>query len=196
VGRPHRIQEAGAIYHVAARGNRGQSVFFDNDDRRRFLRIAGIVFAEEEWICHSVCLLTNHYHLLLTTARANLAKGMHRLNSTYANSFNRRHRKKGHLFEKRYFSGLVETEANFLHAVRYMALNPVRAGICTLPEDWRWSSYRAAVGCAPKPDFLNLDTVLGQFSKDVFTARRELRAFVEEDLESPLDDAALREPAA
>lgn len=190
MGRPNRVQAAGAIYHVTARGNRGQSLYYDNDDRRRFLGISSVAIAEEEWKCHGFCLLTNHFHFLLTTKHANLARGMHRLNSTYANSFNRRHRKQGHLLERRYFSGLVETDAHFLDVIRYMALNPVRAGICARPEDWQWSSYRAALGLVPKPDFLSLDAVLGQFSEDPIQAGHKLRAFVEQELELPLDEAA------
>jgi len=100
--------------------------------------------------------MTNHYHVAVQTPDANVGVGMHRLNGLYAQAFNRRHGFKGHLFEERYWSRLVETEEHQLTLMRYIVLNPVRARLCALPHQWAWSSYRATAGIDPKPRHLDL----------------------------------------
>ena len=85
--------------------------------------------------------MTNHFHLLFDTPRADLSEGMHRLNSVYATYFNQRHWFDGHLFDRRFGSRLVETEEHLIVASRYIAFNPVRAGLCGHPREWRWSSF-------------------------------------------------------
>jgi len=85
--------------------------------------------------------MTNHFHLLFDTPRADLSNGMHRLNSVYATYFNERHGFDGHLFDRRFGSRLVETEEHLIDASRYIAFNPVRAGLCGHPREWRWSSF-------------------------------------------------------
>ena len=83
--------------------------------------------------------MTTHYHLLLETPKANLAVGMQLINSCYAQGFNRRHERVGALFRGRYHSVVIESERQLHHVALYIALNPVRAGLCALPEDWPWS---------------------------------------------------------
>lgn len=122
--------------------------------------------------------MTTHYHLLLTTPEPNLAIGMHSINGIYAKTFNRRHGEAGHVFERRYHSVLVEQEEHFLEVFRYLALNPVRAGICGRPEEWPWSSYPAAIGRVPPPPFLSLDRVVRTFCLDVDHGREALARFV------------------
>jgi REP element-mobilizing transposase RayT len=90
---------------------------------------------------HEHCLLTNHFHLLFETPKPNLSDGMHRLNHIYAMYFNGRYGFDGHLFDKRFGSRLVETEQHWLKARRYIAFNPVKAGLCAHPRDWPWSSF-------------------------------------------------------
>lgn len=139
--RPLRPQEANATYHITARGNRGAAIFLDGSDPPVFLAMLDRLVPRKRWICHAWCLLTTHYHLLLTTREANLASGMQWLNSMYASWFNDRLGETGHVFQGRYSSKLVETETHLLRAYRYIARNPVRAGLCRQPRDWRWSSY-------------------------------------------------------
>lgn len=98
------------------------------------------------------------------TPEANLARGMHRLNQLYAQYFNRRHQRVGHLFQGRYKAFLVEKSDYFLEVLRYVVLNPVRAGIVTTVADWKWSSFRGTAGLEEEPDWLDVDTVLDDFN--------------------------------
>lgn len=141
VPRPHRILVPGGIYHVTSRGNRRQAIFHDDDDRRSFLALRHCVVRRCGWGLHAYCLMTNHFHLLVETPQPNLSFGMQRLKSGYAGYFNERHALVGHLFEQRFGSELIESEDYFAETLRYIAFNPVRAGLCDHPKDWPWSSF-------------------------------------------------------
>lgn len=143
--RPLRPQFAGAIYHVNSRGNRRCAIYHDEYDRVLFLSLLLRVLERFEWECHAWCQLTTHYHLLVTTRLPNIARGMQELNSRFAESFNARYELTGHLFEGRYHHELVESDAQLLKTYRYVARQPVRAGICARPSEWRWSSYTGLV---------------------------------------------------
>jgi putative transposase len=121
--------------------------------------------------------MPNHYHLVVETPNADLSIGMHRLNGGYARTFNRRYALDGHLFERRFHSVAVESDWHLLELSRYLALNPVRGGVCRRPADWPWSSYRALAELAPAPPFLAVDKVLGYFGREG-RARGAFRAFV------------------
>ena len=135
------MQFPGALYHVAAQANRTESLFLDSEDRRMFFLFLSRVVDYHDWHVHAWCAMTNHYHLLLTTPNGDLAGGMHRLNSRFAHWFNDVHREVGHVFRRRYTPVLVETDEHLRWCYRYIAMNPVKAGICERPEDWRWSSF-------------------------------------------------------
>jgi putative transposase len=186
MARRPRVQGAGATYHVAARATFGREVFVENDDRRYFEFRLDDVVRRYEWSCKAHCLMGTHYHLLVTTPEANLDAGMHRLNGLHSQALNDRHDQFGHVFRGRYSSVIVEAEGHFLGLFRYIALNPVRAGLCTRPEQWRWSSYAAAIGLAAPPPFLDLERVLRLFGRDPAVARERLRDFVERGMTSPL----------
>ena len=177
-----RIQAHGATYHVTANATYGRRLFAENEDRRWFEYRLDDVVRRYEWSCMAHCLLGTHYHLLLTTPEANLAAGMQRLNGMHARAINDRHEQFGSLFRDRYHTQLVEGEGHFLGLVRYIALNPVRAGLCRDPADWRWSSYPAAIGWAAPQPFLDLGKVLEMFAKDPAAARLRLQSFVEDGL--------------
>jgi REP element-mobilizing transposase RayT len=87
--------------------------------------------------------MTNHYHLVVASLRDELSEGFHRLNGVYAQTFNRRHGRKGHLWGDRFWSGLIESDAELDATCRYVLDNPVRAGLCERPADWAWSGSRA-----------------------------------------------------
>lgn len=141
MSRPHRLQIAGGTYHVTSRGNRRQSIYHDDHDRRMFLALRNQVVRRCGWRELAYCLMTNHFHLLIETPAPNLSLGMHRLNGEYARYFNERHSVDGHLFDRRFGSRLIETEEYLADALRYIASNPVEAGLCAHPRDWRWSSF-------------------------------------------------------
>jgi putative transposase len=115
-------------------------------------------------------------------AAPNLAHGLQQLNSAYAQAFNRRHRRRGHLFGGRYQAILVEREPHLLELSRYVVLNPLRTRrpLVSAPEEWPWSSYRATAGLAPAPAFLHLDWLLAQFGRRREQAQARYRAFVRE----------------
>jgi REP element-mobilizing transposase RayT len=175
--RPPRPQFEDATYHVFTKGNRGMPIFLEPDDFRFFLTLLATVAAPLEWSCHSYCLMTTHYHFIVTTPRPNLAAGMQRLNGRYGAVFNDRHGERGHVFQGRYGSVVSESEEQLLVAFRYVALNPVRAGLCNRPEDWRWSSYAAAVTGTMAPP-ARPGEVLSLFGSGA-VARERLRRFVE-----------------
>jgi REP element-mobilizing transposase RayT len=184
--RPLRPQIAGGIYHVTSRGNRRCEIYRDDHDRTLFLSLLLGTVDEYEWECHAWCLMSTHFHLLVTTVAPTIAGGMQRLKSRYAESFNARYRLVGHLFGGRYAHRLVKGEAHLLEAHRYIALNPVRAGACERPEEWDWSSYAGLIrgydGRLYEPSIL-----LKHFEGP--DARRRLARFVEA---GRLSDAARR----
>jgi REP element-mobilizing transposase RayT len=163
---PPRPQSPGATYHVTTRGNRKQEIFSDDQDRLRFLQLLEHLVSGLDWRCHTYCLMTNHYHLLVETPRGNISEGMHYLNGVYAKWFNWRHEYEGHVFERRFRGGLVEGASHLLELTRYIVLNPVRAGLAGTAGTWRWSSYNATVGARRPPPFLTRSWVLSLFSDD------------------------------
>lgn len=167
-----------------ARGNARQDIFLDDGDRRRFLATLRSVVERLNVLCHAYCLMGNHYHLLLETPDANLSLAIRQLNGVYAQSFNRRHVRVGHLFQGRFTSRLVEKETYLLVVSRYIVLNPVRANLVPSPADWTWSSYRAHAGYVERPRFLTVDWLLTHFdTTDRCTAQRTYRRFVNEGIE-------------
>lgn len=178
MARPLRIEFAGAVYHITSRGNARQSIFLDRSDWDGFLDILSSVIARFDWVCHTYCLMENHYHLVMETPRGNLSRGMRQLNGVYTQFFNRRHKNVGHLFQGRYKAVLVEKESHLLSLCRYVVLNPVRAGLVRVPGQWKWSSYRATVGQVKRPPYLAVDWVLGQFGRKRAEAVRKYRRYV------------------
>jgi putative transposase len=166
VPRPPRIQAPGAIYHVTSRGNRKDEIFTDVRDRLRLLQLLDRNHELLGWRCHAYCLMTNHYHLLVETPRADISAGMQRLNGVYAKWFNWRHGYEGHLFERRFRGFLVEGDAQFLEVARYIVLNPVRAGLRAGPHLWRWSSYEETTGGRDRPGCLATEYLLSLFSSN------------------------------
>lgn len=187
MARPLRLEFPHAVYHVTSRGNARQKIVRSDHDRAGFLVILGQVIERYGWLCHAYCLMDNHYHLLLETPRPTLSAGMRQLNGVYTQTFNRHHRRVGHLFQGRFKAILVEKEAHLLELCRYVVLNPVRAGFVQHPHQWRWTSYRATIGRVEVPAYLTVDWVLGQFGRRLREARRAYEQFVREGIgcESP-----------
>ncbi len=154
-----REEVEGGIFHVFARGNGKQAIYLDDDDRHTYLRMLGAALERHNWCCLAYCLMHNHLHLLIETPDANLGIGMQRLHGLYAQTFNQRHGHSGHLFQGRYGSVRVTTDAHLWMLVRYLAVNPVEAKLCGRPEDWRWSSH-GAVTSARLPRWLDHSRLL------------------------------------
>lgn len=161
MSRPLRIEFPGAVYHVTARGDRQEPIFVDDKDRLVFMDLLAQALNRHDASVLAYCLMGNHYHLVLCTRQANLSTLMRHLNGVFTLRFNRRHGTVGHVFQGRYKAILVDRDSYLLEACRYVDLNPVRAGMVAAPQDWPWSSYRALVGAAPAPHWLDIDTLHG-----------------------------------
>jgi putative transposase len=167
------------MFHVMSRGTGKQNISICDADRRHFVSVLDTVVHRYEWVCHSYCLLKNHYHLILETPESNLASGMHYLNSVFSIMFNKRHQKIGHVLQGRYNSRIIDNNRYFLTAVRYIALNPVKDGFCDCPLDWKWGSYRSFLGAEEPSSLLNTTFTLSIFDQLIENARVQLKEFVE-----------------
>jgi putative transposase len=139
-----RSHLADGFFHTTARAVFGAMLFEDDLDRLDFLQLLQSTALLHEWRCHAHCLMGTHYHLVLELSRERLSEGMRRLNGDYARRFNRRHGRRGHLFDERFSSYVLLDERHLEAAIEYVLQNPVRAGLCKDARDWRWSA--AAVG--------------------------------------------------
>jgi putative transposase len=148
MARELRIEYAGAVYHVMARGNQGRAIFKDDKDRQIFLETLAEVCEKTGWLVHAWVLMNNHYHLLVETPEANLVVGMKWLQGTYTQRYNSRHKVYGHLFQGRYKAVILDgaDPLYFQIASTYIHLNPARAGLVRIGQEplkgYRWSSYR------------------------------------------------------
>jgi len=176
--RPLRLELAGGLYHVTSRGDRREAIYYDDADRRAWLTMLGQVCDRFNWVCHAWCQMSNHYHLVLETAEANLSQGMRQLNGVYTQHVNRKYERVGHVFQGRYKAILVEKDAYLLELSRYVVLNPVRAGMVADAAQWPWSSYAAMTAQEPAPPWLQTDWLLAQFGSVRAQAVAHYRDFV------------------
>ncbi len=178
MARPLRLEFAGAVWHITSRGNERKEIFRDDEDRSLFLRLLARMACRFTWRIHAFVLMGNHYHLLLDTPEPTLSRGMRELNGIYTQRFNRRHERVGHLLQGRFKGILVQRDSHLLELTRYVVLNPVRAGLATKPEQWRWSSYPATAGLRAPPRWLEVDWTLSQFALQREAAQALYRDFV------------------
>jgi len=113
-------------------------IYGDAEDRRRFLWLLGWIAFDERWDVPAWCLLTNHFHLVLTVPAASLSAGMHRLGTRYARWFNARYLRTGHVFERRFSSKRIESDEQMENTLHYILANPVKAGLCGDAREWPW----------------------------------------------------------
>jgi len=182
MARPLRIERPNALYHVTARGNERQDIVRDNGDRSRFVQLLSQTVKEQGLLLHAWVLMDNHYHLLVETPNANLARSLRQINGIYTQWFNRKHRRVGHLFQGRYKSIMVGKETHLKSLCRYVVLNPVRAKMVKNPREYAWSNYRATAGFEPAPDWLEVDWIMGQFHKQRKQAQEAYRKYVMQGL--------------
>lgn len=178
--RPLRSYEPGAIYHLTAHGVDDRAIFADDEDRQGFVVRLTRVVRTHRWRCLAICLMTTHYHVVLTTGDGVIAPGMRELNGGHSRAFNARHERRGALFESRYRERYVRDDKRLLETIRYVAMNPVRAGLVSRPQDWPWSTYAQLVGLEPPwPCFVPV-LVLAYFGRTREHATSVIRAYVEE----------------
>ena len=185
MARPIRLEFPGAIYHVTTRGNGGDDIFLDDQDRLQFLTALGEVVSRAGWIVHAYVLMDNHYHLLIETPKDNLSLGMRQLNGVYTQRFNIIHGSGGRVFQGRFKAILVERDGFLLELCRYLVLNPLRLKAVKNINRYRWSSYRATAGEIQAPAWLNTDWVLSHFGRSSSVAQRKYAEFIEAGIKLP-----------
>jgi putative transposase len=150
MARPPRIDLPGLPQHVVIRGNNRADLFRSDDDRMLFLRYMRQAAGRTDCEVHAFVLMTNHVHLLATgTARGSLSRFVQSIGRRYSRYANRAHNRTGTLFEGRFHSSLVDCERYLFTCMRYIELNPVRAGMVVDPAQYAWSSHRGNSGMEP-----------------------------------------------
>ncbi len=163
---------------MTCRGNRRQSLFRDALDREWYLGLLGDVCRDFRWRVFTWCLMTNHVHLVLEVAEETISRGMQFLSGNYGQAFNWRHGYTGHLFQGRFRDEVVGDDPYALGVVRYVDLNPVRAGLVRDPASWTYGGYRALAGLERPREFHDVAWTLGRFSPDSLRARALYADFV------------------
>jgi putative transposase len=177
---PPRIQIVGHTYHVNGKAVDGTKLFRDDADRLSFIDLLADQARRSDWCVLAYSLMTTHYHLILRLRELTLSSGFQRLNSVYARSYNRRHSRRGALWQRRFYDSIVESDAHLFETIRYVALNAPRANACASPEDWPWASYGASIGLSRPDPLVDEPELLKLFGTRPTEARRALRAMVEE----------------
>lgn len=179
-----RLDAPGTLHHVVARGLDRQRIFRDDRDRDDFVRrLAGLV-RDGAFLVYAWALLPNHFHLLVRTGARPLGRAMRSLLTGYAGRFNRRHHRTGHLFQNRYRSTVVDEEPYLLELIRYLHLNPLRAGVVgdlTALERYAYCGHGALAAGRPCP-WQETGTVLRLFGGRARQARRAYKTFVAEGM--------------
>jgi len=202
VARKIRVQYEGAVYHVMSRGDHREVILRGDRDRELFVDALGQGCRRTGWQVHALCLMPNHFHLVVETPQANLVEGMKWLLGVYTSRFNRRHKLFGHLFSGRYKSLIVDgSGTGYLRTVcDYVHLNPARAGRLRAEQglrEYRWSSWPEYLkGPRQRWSWLRVDRLLGEYRvpKDSAAGRKYLERCVEERraAEAPREYQALR----
>jgi putative transposase len=188
MGRPFRVEYAGALYHITSRGNERKRIFLDDGDRKKFLAILEDYHDRYGILIHSYVLMDNHYHLILETPKGNLLKVMHGINGGYTGYFNRKYGRSGHLFQGRYRGIMVDKDSYLIPLSRYVHLNPVRARVAERPGQYRWSSYSGFIGRGKQYRWVEYSWILSQFGSRRLGARGKYREYTEEALRKKVEN--------
>jgi REP element-mobilizing transposase RayT len=189
--RPLRLSFEDAVYHITARGNRKEKIFFENNDRRVFIDKVNETLEKYSIICYAYCLMDNHYHLFIKTPLANISEGMHYLNASYTNWFKARHQIVGVVFQGRYKSIVVDEDNYSIALSTYIHLNPLRSGVVDDPKKYPWSSYLDYIGQRNSIERLDTTFILRQFDNDPGLAQKKYERFVHENslMDNPFKDS-------
>lgn len=181
-----RLHIPGGYYHVMGRGLERRRIFNHTDDKIDFLERLGQALAQTEGQCLAWAVMSNHYHLLIRVGVQPLSKLMSPLLGGYASSYNRRHRRRGYVFQNRYKSILCDADSYLLELVRYIHLNPVKAGLLaslSQLDRYRWTGHAGLLGWHQQ-SWQAIDAVLGLFGKRVSAARKHYRVFMVEGIKA------------
>lgn len=145
MARPYHLQAENCFYHITSKGDNRKKIFLSDYDYEKFLEYLAAAKNKYNFRLYAYCLMSNHYHLFLEILQPNLSKIMHYLNTCYTVYYNKKRNNTGHLFQGRYKSILVDEDSYFLELIRYIHLNPVKAKIVNLPQQYKWSSYNGYI---------------------------------------------------
>ncbi len=187
MARQARMQGRTGIYHAMVRGINKRNIFLDDLDRLEFLDILRRMNTEGEYSLYGYCLMGNHIHLLIREEADPLHRTMKRIGVSYSYYFNKRHERVGHLFQGRFKSETIDTEASLLNCLRYIHNNPVKAHIVWKLEDYRWSSYNTYIGNV-EDTIVDTDFILGSFSENKNVAINRFMKFTAENLDESFLD--------
>lgn len=176
--RVKRILSESKIYHVMSRGNEKKNIFLDDEDRQKFLSILLKYLSKIDYKIFSFCLMDNHFHLLIYEGEEGISSIMRFINTSYAEYFNHKYKRGGHLLQDRFKSEPVEGDAHLLAAVRYIHNNPVKAGMVKHPGMYAWSSYRAYFEEeSSSKKLVDYRYILNMYSSSLIEARKAFLAF-------------------
>jgi putative transposase len=181
-----RLHAPGGVYHITLRGNARQPIFYADSHRRLWESLLAEGLSRRGHELHAYCWMGNHVHMALSSGPEALGRFMGQVASAYARTLNARLARTGHLFERRYRAVLVERDAHLMELVRYIHLNPVRAGLVRAPGAYPWSSHAAYAAGASKQEWLSIDPVLRSFGNDRAIAAAAYLRFVA----APVDEQA------
>jgi REP element-mobilizing transposase RayT len=182
--RKARLDVPGALHHIIVRGINKAPIFNDDQDKTRFLERLSENITNGTCMIYAWVLMTNHVHLLFKSGKDGISAVMRKQLTWYAQYYNRRHKRTGHLFENRYKSILCDEETYLLALIRYIHLNPIRAKIIQTMEEldrYPWTGHRAIIGKADNP-WMDIDRVLSEFGSSRKKAVLEYRRFVREGI--------------
>jgi len=183
--RKPRLHVPGGLYHVILRGNGRQPIFFDTDYRQRWESLIEKGVSRFVHRIHAYCWMTNHVHLAIQCNDDPLSGFMGFIASQYAKSTNKKFNRSGHLFERRHRAILVQADTYLKELVRYIHLNPLRAGMIDDIADYQWSSHLAYLK-GNRPNWLTLDWVLSVFGETAADARLQYASFMQTDCQTPI----------
>ena len=182
--RQSRIDAPGALHHVIIRGIERKKIFKDDTDRNNFLERLAFIFSDTKTSCSAWAIIPNHAHLLLRTGSVPISSVMQRLLTGYAIFFNRRYRRSGHLFQNRYKSILCQEDTYLLELVRYIHLNPLRAGLVGNLDELRtypFSGHSAIMGTVER-EWQDTDYILSLFGSRLASAQRSYQQYVQDGI--------------
>jgi len=178
--RKPRVKSSTGIYHIISKGIDHQDIFIDDWDRHKYLHLLKQKTLEHRSVLLGYCLMSNHVHLLVNEGEGSVSELMQSIGISYAFWFNQKYDRNGYLFQNRFHSECIEDDQYILTVIRYIHLNPVKAGIVKTPEEYRWSSCKAYCG-KDDSNSAQTDFILGLFSDNRVLAQKSFHEFMQED---------------
>jgi len=182
--RIQRKRSETGYYHVMIRGNERRNIFYDEEDKNRFMEIIIYKKQKDNFYLPAFCLMDNHVHLLIGEGSEDIAKIMKKINVSYVYYFNNKYNRVGHLFQDRFRSEVIENESYLISLVRYIHQNPVKAGIVKSVGHYKWSSYNSYIMANNRYyNLIDKKIVLEIFSQDLNSAKKQFMEFMEQESE-------------